>query len=64
MSAFTLSSDCHALLCELQLQRAASTRYLQDTLYAPGAPGRALLDTLDQLQQWGLSVNERSSSGV
>lgn len=33
MSAFTLSSDCHALLCELQLQRAASTRYLQDTLH-------------------------------
>ncbi|WP_290437903.1 DEAD/DEAH box helicase [Aeromonas caviae] len=59
MSAFTLSSDCHALLCELQLQRAASTRYLQDTLYAPGAPGRALLDTLDQLQQWGL-VRQRT----
>ena len=48
MSAFTLSSDCHALLCELHLQRAASTRYLQDTLYAPGAPGRALLDTLEK----------------
>ena len=59
MLAFTLSSDCHALLCELQLQRAASTRYLQDTLYAPGAPGRALLDTLDQLQQWGL-VRQRT----
>ena len=59
MSAFTLSSDCHALLCELQLQRAASTRYLQDTLYAPGAPGRALLDTLEQLQQWGL-VRQRT----
>lgn len=59
MSAFTLSSDCHALLCELHLQRAASTRYLQDTLYAPGAPGRALLDTLEQLQQWGL-VRQRT----
>ncbi|MGE6266171.1 DEAD/DEAH box helicase [Aeromonas media] len=54
MSAFTLSSDCHALLSELQLQRAASTRYLQDTLYAQRSPGQALTDALNQLQQQGL----------
>ena len=54
MSAFTLSSDCHALLSELQLQRAASTRYFQDTLYAQRSPGQALTDALNQLQQQGL----------
>lgn len=54
MSAFTLSSDCHALLSELQLQRATSTRYLQDTLYAQRSPGQALTDALNQLQQQGL----------
>ncbi|MDM5122064.1 DEAD/DEAH box helicase [Aeromonas rivipollensis] len=54
MSAFTLSSDCHALLSELQLQRAASTRYLQDTLYAQRSPGQALTDALNQLQLQGL----------
>ena len=48
MSAFTLSSDCYALLSELQLQRAASTRYLQDTLYAQRSPGQALPDRLNQ----------------
>jgi SNF2 family DNA or RNA helicase len=50
MSAFTLSSDCYALLSELQLQRAASTRYLQDQLPL----GQALIDKLTQLQQQGL----------
>lgn len=54
MSAFTLSSDCHALLSELQLQRAASTRYLQDTLYPQHTPERTLTDTLNQLQHLGL----------
>ena len=54
MSAFTLSSDCHALLCELQLQRAASTRYLQDTLYPQHTPEQTLTDTLNQLQHLGL----------
>ena len=52
-----LSSDCHALLCELQLQRAASTRYLQDTLYARAR--RALLDTLDPVAAVGL-VRQRT----
>lgn len=50
MSAFTLSSDCHALLCELQLQRAASTRYLQDTLHGQ----HSLTDTLNRLERLGL----------
>lgn len=54
MSAFTLSSDCHALLSELQLQRAASTRYLQETLHAQHSPRLALADRLNQLQQQGL----------
>ena len=50
MSAFTLSSDCHALLSELQLQRAASTRYLQDTLHGQ----HSLTDTLNRLERLGL----------
>lgn len=50
MSAFTLSSDCYALLSELQLQRAASPRHLQEQL----SLGPALADRLNQLQQQGL----------
>ncbi len=50
MSASTLSSDCYALLGELQLQRTASTRYLQEQLPF----GQALLDKLSQLQLLGL----------
>ncbi|MDL5383840.1 DEAD/DEAH box helicase [Aeromonas hydrophila] len=50
MSASTLSSDCYALLGELQLQRTASTRYLQEQLPL----GQALLDKLSQLQLLGL----------
>lgn len=54
MSAFTLSFDCYALLSELQLQRTASTRYLQEQLQAQMPLGRALIDKLEQLQQQGL----------
>ena len=54
MSAFTLSSDCYALLSELQLQRTASTRYLQEQLQAQQPIGRALTDKLSQLQLQGL----------
>lgn len=50
MSASTLSSDCYALLGELQLQRTASTRYLQEQLPS----GQTLPDRLGQLQQQGL----------
>ncbi|MCH7371148.1 DEAD/DEAH box helicase [Aeromonas sp. MR16] len=53
MSAFTLSSDCYALLGELQLQRTASPRYLLDMLPAPLSL-QALIDKLNQLQQQGL----------
>ncbi|MGY3901507.1 DEAD/DEAH box helicase [Aeromonas lusitana] len=60
MSAFTLSSDCYALLSELQLQRAASTRHLLDCLpqadvrQGPQSPGQRLTSKLEQLQQQGL----------
>lgn len=57
MSAFTLSSDCYALLSELQLQRAASPRYLlealQDARPGPQSPG-LLAERLAQLQEQGL----------
>ena len=50
MSAPTLSPDCYALLGELQLQRAASTRYLQEQLPL----GQVLIDRLTALHDLGL----------
>ena len=50
MSAPTLSPECYALLGELQLQRAVSTRYLQEQLPL----GQVLIDKLTQLHDEGL----------